>query len=493
MSVIRVKSSGGSATTLSNTAPARNRTSPLPIIVVLLVVGGAGYGIWHVVSAYRAKEAARREEVRKHNERVRAEREAKARAEREARERAEREAAERNRQKPPEEVVVEKPKAPEKSETEILLEDAKARAEMLAKIAEERKKPVAKALNGFGGVRFGEPLAKSGAPVKWGTVLDAGDSVAARGAAFAVKGPRLDKPLFSLGATPLVWVTPKTRKPYRIEFGRPMALKDGAKHDPETTNLVAFISQRYGCAPFVLGPNRPERKGCEYVFPIGAGTITIVERGSDLTFSLEREDLKQEALAEAETLRKEEMEVSEADDKALDSTRYPHPEIDRRKYPGVRLKDETPRAFCGIVFASAPPESAKLIIPQKGDRGFFLDYARTKCRPFRGFTRGRADVDPYRGGVFAVRLFSEGGEDGLNDREYYESVKAALSRHYKVEPKEKKGELDLPELTFTVGDLDIVFGPDVRGGFYLNAKNQVLAQMAATDPSESARPAKSRR
>ena len=152
--------------------------------------------------------------------------------------------------------------------------------------------------------------------------------------------------------------------------------------------------------------------------------------------------------------------------------------IDRKKYRGVRLKDETPRAFCGIVFASTPPESARIVVPQKGPKGFFLDYGMAKCRPFRGFAYGRADIDPVRGGVYAIHLTSDGGTEGQDDKDYYDAVKAALSEHYKVTPSEKKGDGAFPELTYQIGDLTVVFGPDPRGGFYLNAENQVLAAMA---------------
>lgn len=500
MSAIRIKSSPSKGilpqnrvgAPLSNTAPRKSKGSPVPVLIALAVLGVAGYFGWREFDRrMKIRRAHEAEQARLRAELERRERDDAARlaAEEEAR-RAAAEAAKKKVEEEP--VVVEKPKVKERSETEILLEEAAARKKMLAEIEEARKKPETRPFNGFGGIRFGEPMEKVGAPVKWGTVLDDGTSVDKRGATFAVYGPELKQPFLSMGSRPVVWVTPKTLRPYRIELSRPMALKGDARHDPETTNLVAFIAKRYEIQPFVLGPNRPERKGCEYVFPCGNGTIGIVERGADLTFFLEREDLKKEALAEAEALRTEQKLVEEADGKALDSTRYPHGEIDRKKYPGVRLKDETPRAFCGIVFASPPPESATLVVPQKGDKGFFLDYVRAKCRPFRGFTRGRADIDPYRGGVYAVRLFSQGGDGGLDDREYFEKIKATLDAHYKVAAKEKKGELELPELTYTVGDLDIVFGPDARGGFYLHAKNQVLAKLAEQEPP-AARKAPARR
>lgn len=485
MSAIRIKSNPAGvrptrpAAPLSNTAPRKTKGSPVPFILAAVVLAVAGYFGW--------KEFDRRQKARRAHE-AEYQRQLEEMRRREAEEAA-RLLAEKNK-KPVEtnvveEVVVRRPKVREKTETEILLEDAAARKEALARIEEARKASGATALNGFAGIRFGEPMQKVGAPVKWGTVLDDGTSVDKRGAAFAVYGPKLKSAFLSLGTSPMAWVTPKTLRPYMVEFTRPLNLAPGAKHDPETTNLVAFISNRYKCEPFVLVPNRPERKGCEYAFPLGSATIRIAEHGGDLSFTMEREDLKKEAMAEAETLRQEAKQVAEADGKALDSTRYPNGGLDRKKYPGVRLKDETPRSFCGIVFASQPPESATLVVPQKGDKGFFLDYVRAKCRPFRGFTRGRADIDPYRGGVHSVRLFSPGGEGGLDDREYFESVKATLGEHYKVAPKEtKKDGLDLPELTFTVGDLDIVFGPDARGGFYLNARNQVLAKMAEVEPAQ---------
>ena len=119
-----------------------------------------------------------------------------------------------------------------------------------------------------------------------------------------------------------------------------------------------------------------------------------------------------------------------------------------------------------------------MVVPQKGPKGFFLDYGMAKCPPFRGFAYGRADIDPVRGGVYAVHLTSEGGTEGQDDKDYYESVKAALSGHYKVTPTEKKGEGVFPELTYQIGDLAVTFGPDPRGGFYLDAVNQALAEMA---------------
>ena len=96
---------------------------------------------------------------------------------------------------------------------------------------------------------------------------------------------------------------------------------------------------------------------------------------------------------------------------------------------------------------------------------------------------GRADVDPIRGGVYAVTLSSEGGAWGQDDKDYYESVRAALSGHYKVKPSERSGGGEFPELTYSVGDLAVVFGPDARGGFFLRAENAVLAALANGAPA----------
>ena len=449
---------------LSNTGPKR-RGSPIPVILVLLVLAAGGYFGWKAFESRRAAERARAAEYQKWL--------------------AERERL-RNLPEPETKVVKKveavevKPEAPppkKKTEAEILREEEAQRKAVWAQIEEARKKSSAQPLGGFAGIKFGEPI-ESGAPVKWGTALEeeAGDSVSSRGVAFAVYGPQLKKPFMSLGTSPLVWVTPKTRRPYRIEFSRALTPK-ADKHDPETTNLVAILQTKFKSEPFAPRASVPGRAGCEFVFPMGVTTVIVGEYGGQLKFSIEREDIREETKSETDTLRQEKSVVTE-DGAVLDSKRYPNRGIDRKKYRGVRLKDETPRAFCGIVFASEPAESARLVIPQKGPKGFFLDYVMAKCRPFRGFAYGKADVDPVRGGVYAIHLTSEGGTEGQDDKDYYDSVKAALSDHYKVTPSEKKGDGAFPELTFQIGDLTVTFGPDPRGGFYLNAVNQVLAEMA---------------
>jgi hypothetical protein len=454
------------------------RGSALPAVLVVIILCVVGFFGWKAFESRRAAKRAQEEEYR----RKLAERDRLLFAG----------VSETNEVKKAEVVDVPPPvelppEPPKKSEAEILREEEAHRKAVWAQIEEARKKSDAKPLDGFAGIRFGEPF-ESGAPVKWGTAFEesAGDSVAARGVAFAVYGPKPTKPF---GTKPLVWVTPKERRPYRIEFSRPLAPKSAAKHDPETTNLVAQIQSRFKVEPFTPRPCVPGRAGCEFVFPLGATTVTIGEYDGNLRFSVEREDVRESARAETESLRQD-MSVVSADGERLDSKRYPNGGLDLKKYRGLRFKDGTPPSFCGVVFGSAPSENTTVQVPQKGAKGFFLDYRMAKCPPFRGFVYGRADIDPVRNGVFAVHLSSEGGAYGQDDKDYYESVKNSLSQHYKVTPAEKKGDGMFPELAYQVGDLTVTFGPDPRGGFYLHAVNGVLAALASAPPPAAVPPRK---
>ena len=470
----------------------RERGSILPFLILALVVGAAAFFGWREYDRRQKARLARQAEY----ERLLAEQEARAREAEAAR------AAGRTNVVVAVTNTVAAPKAVvKKTALDVWTEREATRKTVLAQVAEARKKPDARPLNGFAGIRFGEPLkADEGAAVRWGTVLDedAGGSVATRGAAFAVYGPTLKKPFMSLGARPLVWVTPKTHRPYRIEFARALRhnlkatapAKEGTAatapalpQDAETTNLIAFLSTRFKATPFTTRAPAVDAPGCEYVFPLASSTIVVAEDDGRLVFSVEREDIRAEAVKEAEALRAEEKPVAEADGKALASKRYPHRPIDRAAYRGVKFQDVTPRSFCGVVFAAPPPEGVAVVVPQKGPKGFFLDYEWAKCAPFRGFSRGRADIDSKRGGVYALTLFSAGGEGGLDDKDYFDSVRAALTAHFKVEPKaaiQKADAAALPApLVYLVGDLEITFAPDPRGGFTLRAENKVLADLAA--------------
>ena len=86
------------------------------------------------------------------------------------------------------------------------------------------------------------------------------------------------------------------------------------------------------------------------------------------------------------------------------------------------------------------------------------------------------------GNCLFQRLTSEGGTWGQDDRDYYETVKNSLSAHYKVKPSEEAGDGEFPKLTYQIGNLTVTFGPDPRGGFFLDAVNGALAARANTPP-----------
>ena len=479
---------------LSNKGLGR-RGSVLPVVLVVIVLGVVGYFGWRAI---REQREAKRREVEKYNQeqedlRSRERDEALEADEEERRKKLELERQERKEREEENALGAlarEIPREKAVPEAEILRKEEAQRKAVWAQIEEARKKSGAEPRRGFAGINFGEPIA-SGAPVKWGTALEgsAGDSVSARGVAFAVYGPKLSKPIFSLGATPLVWVTPRERRPYRIEFSRPLAPKSATKHDPETTNIVAWLQRNLRCDPFVPRPCEPGRAGCEFVFPMGVTTWTVGEYDGVLRFAVEREDIREEARAETETLRQQ-LSVVSADGERLDSKRYPNGGVDLKKYRGLRFKDGTPPSFCGVVFGSSPAENTTIQVPQNGAKGFFLDYRMAKCPPFRGFVYGRADIDSERGGVYAVHLSSEGGVYGQDDKDYYESVKAALSEHYKAKPSEEAGDGEFPKLTYQIGDLTVMFGSDPRGGFFLDAVNGALAALTNTPPPVAAKPRK---
>ncbi len=472
---------------LSNKGLGR-RGSVLPILLVVIVLGVAGYFGWQAI---RKQREAKRREVETYNQeqedlRRRGRDEALEADEAERRRKLELERQERKKREEENALVRNNalgniPREKAVPEAEILRKEEEQRKAVWAQIEEARKKSGAEPRRSFAGINFGEPI-ESGAPVKWGTALDgsAGDSVSARGVAFAVYGPKLPKPIFSLGATPLVWVTPDTRRPYRIEFSRPLVPKSATKHDSETTNIVAWLQRNLGCDPFVPRPCEPGGAGCEFVFPMGVTTWTVGEYDGVLRFAVEREDIREEARAETEALRQRQRNVSD-DGRLLDSNGYPT----KTKY-----RNPKPKGFCGVVFGSQPPETATVVVSMNGTKSFFLDYRMAKCPPFHGFFYGRADIDPVRGGVYAIHLTSEGGAWGQDDRDYYETVRDSLSAHYKVKPSEEAGDGEFPKLTYQIGDLTVTFGPDPSGGFFLDAVNGALAARTNTPPPVAAKPRK---
>ena len=456
--------------------PSSKRGSALALLLVVVVLAAVGFFVWREYSRRQADLEARNAAIRRHNEEVRMKLLQETDEERRAKESA---AAKTAPEAVTNVVVVKDEKPEEQSPEEAWREDVAAWRAAFADIEASRQK-AEKPLHGLGGIKFGEPI--QAAPVRWGTIrrlLDAA-SVETNGVTFAVYGPKFSKSFLTFGQQPLVWVTPRTHKAFRIEISRPLNAAAGSGHDADTAKAVEELRKRFSCEPITLLPARPGRPGCEYVFPMKETTVKVGEYKGRLMLAVEHETYLQEALAESAEMRASRRAV--VDDRGvLDSTRYPHRPIDRRKYR-VKFKEGTPAAFCGVVFGSQPPENAVVENPQQGEKGFFLDYEKAKCKPFIGFNRGRADIDRWRGGVFAVHLYSEGGAGGLDDRDYYARVRNTLSERYKVEPQVEGETNDFPVLTYTVGDVTITLGPDMRGGFSLRAENSVLAALAQVDP-----------
>ena len=360
-------------------------------------------------------------------------------------------------------------------------EEESKRKAALEQIAEARKDTGAKPLSGLKGFRFGN--VQEGVPSEWGPILD-GDSVDACGITYAVYGNEVAKPIGTLEKSPLVWVTPKTKRIFRVEFFRNINLTPKSKHDAETASLVDMMKNALKRDPVVTRASHPKLLGEEHVFPVGNTTVRVGEYGGKVKVIAEHEGLRLEAKAEADELRAAKTADTSEDD-LLVSTGYPQgPAVN---YKGLisRFREGTPKSFCGLNFGRLPPESATVVDPKHGEKGFYLDYGRAKCPAFKGFTVGKADIDRYRGGLFAVTLYnSEGGQDGLDDAAYFKSVRDALDRQYLVKPVEKPGTREFPELVYEKGDVRIEFGPDRNGGFRLYAVNQTLADIAKVPPAQ---------
>lgn len=358
----------------------------------------------------------------------------------------------------------EPPPPPKKTVAELKAEADAAQREIDAKIA-ARQAENAKPLSGFAGITFGEVL--NATPIRM-------EEVPEGGYAAVVLGPAAKKAFLAFKERPLVWVTPKTHRIYRIQFTTylPSAAVDAPS--AVTTNVVAQLAQKMRRDPLFVDPIKFPLARREYVFPFAATTLMLRENGgAKLDLVVEHAGIRAEVKSESEALLKEEA-AEPAKAKTLSSDKYPN----GGKAPGKRrnVKDGTPRAFCGVAFGTLPPYAAVMSNPVKGDKGFFLDYRRAKCAPFMGFDHGRANVSRTTGGVIAVLLYSEGPVDGLSEREYFDRVRQAIERHYKLKgPSAQKGSADFPDLTYTVGDVDISFGPDPRGGFYLKAIHNKLS------------------
>lgn len=372
------------------------------------------------------------------------------------------------------------PPPPKKTAMELKAEADAAQKELDEKIAAARKETVGKELPGFAGAKFGESV--KGVPIGR-EKLPGADGIAAGGYGYKMRGPKLKSAFRSFGDQPIVWVTPKTYQIYRIEFSRPLNraigpfseernYAPGTMPDPDTTNLVASLAKKLHRDPFALDPEKYPLGRREYVFPFGSTTLTVSEPGGDMQLLVvENEGMFDQVRKESEEERKEDL-AKEVKDKWLSSDKYPTGGA--VKLGSIRLKKGTIRHFCGLAFGALPPYGAKVQRPAKGTCAFFIDYRKTKCRPFMNFEHGFAEIGRSNSAIVAVELHSDGAYDGLTDAEFFAKARQTIEARYKVQPRETKGEEPTPTLVYAVGDVDITLGPDASGGFRLRAENAVL-------------------
>lgn len=363
----------------------------------------------------------------------------------------------------------EPPPPPKKTVAELKAEADAAQEELDRKIAAAREQSAGKELPGFAGVRFGEVVNET--PLATVKLPGTGD-LETDGFGIAMQGPTLKRAFMAFGTRPKVWVTPKTHRVYRIEFAHALNRLPGPMPDAETTNLVAVLERKFRRDALHLDPEKFPLGRREYVFPLGTTTLTVGEYGGGmLKLVVENEamhdDVRKESAAERKRQLAEEPRV-----KALGSDKYP--KAGAVKLTNVRMKKGTLRKFCGIAFGALPPYGAKISNPKDGCKAFFIDYRKSKCRPFMGFTHGRAEIGRANNAVYAVELHSDGAYDGLTDVEYFARVRQAIEGYYETKPISTKGQEPLPTLVYGIGDADITLGPDPAGGFRLRAENTML-------------------
>lgn len=366
---------------------------------------------------------------------------------------------------------VEPPPPPKKSVSELKAEADGAQRALDLEIDRARQSS-GKTLMSFGGIRFGDAMTASAISLE-GLPSDGGASE--EGLCHRLLGPKQGKSLCGLGNQPEVFVTPQTRRAFRIEFSRSIERKPGWPVNAATTNLVETLAGKMKRRPFALDLEKYPLGERKYVFVAGETTLTVRECGGErLKLIVEHGGLRKAAQEETAAFRKERMDGS-VDTKALTSDAYPNSGM--VKFGRVRTKNGTPKAFCGIVFGSLPPYSAKMAAPASSTdpKGFFIDYRKAaKCRPFMNFDHGKAAVSAINGAVTSVTLYSNGPEDGMTAEDYLAKVRGALERKFKAKPVRTSGEGALQEVAYAVGSLEITLGPDPRGGFVLRAVNEPM-------------------
>lgn len=366
---------------------------------------------------------------------------------------------------------VEPPPPPKKSVSELKAEADEAQRALDLEIDRARQSS-GKTLMSFAGIRFGDEMTASAISIE-GLPSDGGASE--DGLCHRLLGPKQGKSLCGLGNQPVVFVTPQTRRVFRIEFSRNIERKPGWPVNAVTTNLVETLAGKMKRRPFALDLKKYPLGERKYVFVAGETTLTVRECGGErLNLIVEHGGLRKAAQEETAAFRKERLDGS-VDTKALTSDAYPNSGM--VKLGRVRTKNGTPKAFCGVVFGSLPPYSAKMAAPASSTdpKGFFIDYRKAaKCKPFMNFDHGKAAVSAINGAVVAVTLYSNGPEDGMTAEDYLAKVRAALERKFKSKPVRTSGEGALQEVAYAVGSLEITLGPDSRGGFALRAVNEPM-------------------
>ena len=304
-----------------------------------------------------------------------------------------------------------------------------------------------KTLQALGGVKFGAPNPGERIGVE---LLSRGDSVASCGMGYAVNGPVLKKKFLSFGAQPVLWVTPKTFRIYKIEF----AWQGNQKPEAAMGEVVSTLEKRFEA-------KSQSGEGNSRVIRTGDTTITVSDTDGVVKMYVEDARFKKEAKAEFGEVRRAMMEDFDAS--RLVAGGYPNGGMVSKK--GKSVKDDSLKAFCGVAFGSLPtPGTHVVVVPETGVKTFFLDYQVRATIPFKGFTRGKAEFDASRG-VYAVELHSVGAPVELTPAEYAANVRETLARRFP--PAEGDG---LPAV-FHAGDVDISLAQDPQGGLVLRATN----------------------